>query len=205
MVYVILFPQLLIVVHFKQYCNTYGSVASYIIGFIARVSGGEPLMNLEPFIYFPFWNGTDQLFPFRTLAMVLSLISVLVFSFLTRYLFESGKLPPSWDILRCVVNIPEDVVRVSGSEVEPHEGEMSVMTGAMTDVRKYSATDEMNGRVNPALNLGSDSDEEAAQHMASITKLKHQQMSNSSATASPSHQPMLSNRKQSSTGNGMLL
>lgn len=200
LVYVILFPQLLIVVHFKQYCNTYGSVASYIIGFIFRVAGGEPLMNLEPFIYFPWWDGKDQLFPFRTLAMILSLISVIVFSMLTRYLFESGKLPPSWDFLRCVVNIPEDVVRVSGSEVEPHEGEMAVMTGALTDVRKYSATDEMNGRVNPALNLGSDSDEEAAAHMATVTKLKQQsQVKNSSASNSPSHQPMLSNKKASLT------
>ena len=130
------------VVHFKHYCNTYGSVASYIIGFLVRVSGGEPLMNLQPFIYFPFWDevNQEQLFPFRTLAMVLSLISVISFSMLTRYLFESGKLPPSWDVLRCVVNIPEDVVRVSGNEVEANEGEMSVMTGN-TSVRKYSATD----------------------------------------------------------------
>lgn len=27
-------------------------------------------------------------------------------------MFESGKLPPSYDVFRCVVNIPEDVVRV---------------------------------------------------------------------------------------------
>lgn len=155
-------------------------------------------MNLEPFIYFPWWDGKDQLFPFRTLAMVISLISVVTFSLLARYLFESGKLPPSWDILRCVVNIPEDVVRVSGSEVEPHEGEMAVMAG-LTNVRKYSATDEMNGRVNPALNLGSDSDEEAAQHKTSIAKTKQAQTSVGS-TASPSHQPMLSNRKASSSG-----
>ena len=201
LVYVILFPQLLIVVHFKHYCNTYGSVASYVIGFIARVSGGEPLMNLTPFIYYPGWNGTEQLFPFRTLAMVLSLISVISFSMLTRYLFESGKLPPSWDILRCVVNIPEDVVRVSGNEIEPHDGEMAVMTG-LNDVRKYSATDEMNGRVNPALNLGSDSDEEAGQALstsiAQRAKLQ-QQLSSGGSIDSPSHRPMITNRKASNS------
>lgn len=27
-------------------------------------------------------------------------------------MFESGKLPPSYDVFRCVVNIPEDVQRV---------------------------------------------------------------------------------------------
>lgn len=211
LVYVILFPQLLIVVHFKHYCNTYGSVASYVIGFLARVSGGEPLMNMPPLIYYPGWNGTEQLFPFRTLAMVLSLVSVIIFSMLTRYLFESGKLPPSWDFLRCVVNIPEDVVRVSGSEVEPPEGEMAVMTG-LTDVRKYSATDEMNGRVNPALNLGSDSDEEAAQHLAMSSmpvstagihhksKLQQQTSAGGASIDSPSHRPMIpTNRKESNS------
>lgn len=112
------------VVHFKNYCNTYGSVASYIIGLFFRVAGGEPLIDLEPFIHFPGWNGKEQMFPFRTLAMLLSLISVVVFSMLSKWIFESGRLPPSWDVLRCVVNIPEDVVRVG----EPQEGEMTAMS-----------------------------------------------------------------------------
>ena len=34
-----------------------------------------------------------------------------------RWLFEKGKLAPQWDLFRCVVNIPEDVVRVD----EPSE------------------------------------------------------------------------------------
>ena len=36
LVYVILFPQLLIVVHFKEWCNTYGSLGAYIIGLFFR-------------------------------------------------------------------------------------------------------------------------------------------------------------------------
>ena len=179
------------VVHFKKYCNTYGSVASYVIGFIFRVAGGEPLIGLEPFIYFPGWNGEEQLFPFRTLAMVLSLISVVAFSLLTQYIFESGKLPPSWDVLRCVVNIPEDVVRVE----EPQEGEMAVMTG-LTQVRKYSATDEMNGCVNPALSLGSDSDEDVEAH-----RQRNKRDNNISGVDSPSKRPMLNDPKKSAAKN----
>jgi high affinity choline transporter 7 len=123
-------------------------------------------------------------------------------------LFESGKLPPSWDFLRCVVNIPEDVVRVSGSgdELETNDamGEMAVMTG-LGEVRKYSATDEMNGRVNPALNLGSDSDEEASQQLASSVaqraKLQQQLSIGANSIDSPSHRPMISNRKAGSSAN----
>ncbi len=36
LVYVILFPQLLIVVHFKEWCNTYGSLSAYIVGLFFR-------------------------------------------------------------------------------------------------------------------------------------------------------------------------
>src|SRR5207245_2642389 len=46
LVYVVLFPQLLCVVHYKKYCNTYGSLSAYCIGLFLRIIGGEALMNL---------------------------------------------------------------------------------------------------------------------------------------------------------------
>lgn len=98
-------------------------------------------------------SGT-QLFPFRTLAMILSGSTLVFFSWFSNWVFFSGRLAPKYDFLRCVVNIPEDVQTVG----DPHEGEMTVM--ACHSVVKYNATDEMNGRVNPALSLGSDSDED---------------------------------------------
>lgn len=127
LVYVILFPQLLMVVHFKEYCNTYGSLAAYIMGFLVRVSGGEPLMFLDPLIKFPGWDEENnrQLFPFRTLAMVMSLVTLIGVSWWTKWVFESGRLAPGYDFFHCVVNIPEDIQRVG----EPsEEGEqMSMM------------------------------------------------------------------------------
>ncbi|KAG8252645.1 hypothetical protein J6590_053177 [Homalodisca vitripennis] len=157
LVYCILFPQLLMVVHFKHHCNTYGSLAAYIVAFVVRMSGGEPLLGLAPTIYYPGWDGERQLFPFRTMAMLASLITLVGVSAGTKHVFETGMLAPGYDWFRCVVNIPEDVVHVG----EPAEGEqMSVMTsgaggrgyGAATMVGK----DEMNGRVNPALETDDD-------------------------------------------------
>ena len=72
----------------------------------------------------------------------------------SRWVFETGRLPPKYDVLRCIVNIPDDVQKVG----DPHEGEMTMM--ACHSVVKYNATGEMNGRINPALTLGSDSDED---------------------------------------------
>ncbi|KAF6207661.1 hypothetical protein GE061_016108 [Apolygus lucorum] len=162
LVYVILFPQLLMVVHFKDHCNTYGSLAAYIVALVVRVSGGEPLLGLPATIHFPGYDEEDQkqLFPFRTMAMLLSLGTLAGVSWGTKHVFEVGYLSPGYDLFRCVVNIPEDVVRVD----EPAEGEMTVMTsGAMGPLYGTNATaatlvgkDEMNGRINPALETDDD-------------------------------------------------
>lgn len=74
-----------------------------------------------------------------------------------RMMFESGKLPPSYDYFRCVVNIPEDVQRV-GDPSESGE-QLSVMAGPLA--RSYGAAtmagkDERNGRINPALESDDD-------------------------------------------------
>lgn len=160
LVYVILFPQLLMVVHFKHHCNTYGSLAAYIVAFFVRLSGGEPLMGLDPFIRYPGFDeeGQRQMFPFRTMAMSMSLCTLVGVSWWTKWVFETGRLAPGYDFFRCVVNIPEDVQRV-GDELEDGEqmsvmasGAMGKLYGAATMVGK----DERNGRINPALEADDD-------------------------------------------------
>ncbi|KAH8278484.1 hypothetical protein KR018_003913 [Drosophila ironensis] len=159
LVYVILFPQLLMVVHFKKHCNTYGSLAAYIVALFIRLSGGEAILGLDPFIKYPGYDeeNKEQMFPFRTMAMLMSLITLIGVSWWTKMMFESGKLPPSYDYFRCVVNIPEDALRVG----EPSESgeQLSVMAGPLA--RSYGAAtmagkDERNGRINPALESDDD-------------------------------------------------
>ncbi|XP_050719785.1 high-affinity choline transporter 1-like isoform X1 [Eriocheir sinensis] len=156
LVYVILFPQLLMVVHFRNHCNLYGSLGAYIVGLIVRLLGGESMIGIPPIIKYPWYDEENevQLFPFRTLAMLLSGLFLVSASMFSRWVFETGRLPPKYDVFRCVVNIPDDVQKVG----EPQEGEMTMM--ACHSVVKYDATGEMNGRINPALTLGSDSEED---------------------------------------------
>ncbi|XP_017041190.1 high-affinity choline transporter 1 [Drosophila ficusphila] len=159
LVYVILFPQLLMVVHFKKHCNTYGSLSAYIVALAIRLSGGEAILGLAPLIKYPGYDEEtkEQMFPFRTMAMLISLITLVSVSWWTKMMFESGKLPPSYDYFRCVVNIPEDVQRV-GDPSESGE-QLSVMAGPLA--RSYGAAtmagkDERNGRINPALESDDD-------------------------------------------------
>lgn len=121
LVYVILFPQLLMVVHFRHYCNTYGSLSAYIVAALFRLGGGEELLRLPAAIHFPWYEPANpetgaweiQRFPFRTFCMLLSLFTLAAVSKLTDWLFHSGKLQAKYDYFRCVVNIPEDRIAVS--------------------------------------------------------------------------------------------
>ncbi|XP_075162329.1 choline transporter [Haematobia irritans] len=197
LVYVILFPQLLMVVHFKKHCNTYGSLAAYIIALFIRLSGGEALLGLPALIHYPGYDAENQtqLFPFRTMAMLISLVTLIVVSWWTKMMFESGKLPPSYDVFRCVVNIPEDVQRV-GDPAECGE-QLSVMAGPLG--RSYGAAtmagkDERNGRINPALETDDDLPVAEARRLNQQTAQEQVQKMLSSATGQ--------NRRDSSGSSG---
>lgn len=162
LVYVILFPQLLCVVHFPEWCNTYGSLFSYCLGLSIRLCGGEKLIGLPPLIEFPGFEppsaleleeaaernrrpfGT-QLFPFRTVAMILSLITIPLISQLMVYLFNSNTLKKNQDYFMCIVNIPDDEAQGSGDN---DEGETIGMTTNADTVKNYKAVDDVvNGGV----------------------------------------------------------
>lgn len=107
LVYIIIFPQLLCVLFVKG-TNTYGAAAGYVSGLFLRITGGEPYLYLQPLFFYPGYypdkNGIyNQRFPFKTLAMVTSFLTNIGISYLAKYLFESGTLPPKLDVFDAVV------------------------------------------------------------------------------------------------------
>ena len=99
LVYVMLFPQLVCVVYVRH-ANVYGSFSGYVVGLILRVLGGERIIGAPAIIEYPYYSDTyGQLFPYKSLAMVCTFITIIGVSYLTKYLFEHDKLPPSWDFL----------------------------------------------------------------------------------------------------------
>lgn len=114
LVFLFIFSQLLMVVHFKHHCNTYGSLSAYIVAFVVRLSGGESIIGLPALIHYPGYDEENerQLFPFRTMAMLMSLITLIGVSAYSKWIFETGRLAPQYDYFRCVVNIPDDAIRV---------------------------------------------------------------------------------------------
>jgi high affinity choline transporter 7 len=116
LVYVVLFPQLVTVVYFKN-TNTYGSMCAYWVGIILRLSGGEPLFNIKPFIPFPLYDAENQIqrFPFRTMSMLVSFALIIVVSRLAKFLFENNYIRKEWDIFHCVTNIPIESLALNES------------------------------------------------------------------------------------------
>jgi high affinity choline transporter 7 len=115
LVYVIIFPQLICVLFIKG-TNTYGSVAGYVFGLLLRIGGGEPYLKLPPFIYYPGWVAQEKIhhltgdvehyvqqrFPFKSISMLASFVANVAFSYLTKYLFESGTVSHKYDFLDAV-------------------------------------------------------------------------------------------------------
>ncbi|XP_032776647.2 high-affinity choline transporter 1 [Daphnia magna] len=102
LVYVLLFPQLLLIIHWKAHCNSYGSIVSMLTGFIFRILGGEPLLGLPVVLAYPYYDPElGQLFPFRTLCMIIALVSHMFVSLLASWMFKNNYVPVKWDVLHC--------------------------------------------------------------------------------------------------------
>uniref|UniRef100_A0A3Q4GAV5 High affinity choline transporter 1 n=1 Tax=Neolamprologus brichardi TaxID=32507 RepID=A0A3Q4GAV5_NEOBR len=146
LVYVIIFPQLLSVLFVKG-TNTYGSVAGYIFGLLLRIGGGEPYLKLPPFIYYPGWvtqekvhhltgdveHFVQQRFPFKSVSMAASLLANVFFSYLTKYLFESGMLSHKYDFLDAVVSKHSKEIMDKATLVSNHD---NIILSEMAPVRQ---------------------------------------------------------------------
>ncbi|XP_026296482.1 high-affinity choline transporter 1 isoform X2 [Apis mellifera] len=101
LVYVVLFPQLLTVVHWPSLVDTYGCLAGYFVAVVLRLCGGEKGLGVPALIEYPFYDveTQSQKFPFRTGAMLVALCTQLVTSFFTRNLLGKGYFPRCCDVL----------------------------------------------------------------------------------------------------------
>jgi len=82
-VYTLLFAQLITAL-FDKKANAIGSMAGFAVAFTLRIGGGDPTLGIPVLIKYPMIQDGLVLFPFRTLAMVSGLITIIVVSRLTQ-------------------------------------------------------------------------------------------------------------------------
>jgi len=76
LVYVLLFPQLVMVL-FSKSANRVGALAGLAVGLFLRLGGGEPSLGIQPFLPYPVVEGDGGTWlPFRTIAMLASLAAI---------------------------------------------------------------------------------------------------------------------------------
>ena len=82
-VYCLLFPALVCAL-FDRKANFAGALAGFLIAFLLRFGGGEPTLGIPALLPYPCDAEGVVIFPFRTLAMLSGLISIIVVSRLTQ-------------------------------------------------------------------------------------------------------------------------
>ncbi len=92
-VYVLLFPQLVTALFFKK-ANLAGSMAGFIVAFVLRFGGGDATLGIPVLINYPMIHDGEVLFPFRTLAMISGLLTIVAVSLFTQRWFPSKPLKP---------------------------------------------------------------------------------------------------------------
>ena len=89
-VYCLLFPALVCAL-FDPKANSYGAIAGFLVAAILRFGGGDAVLGLPIILPYPMIENGVVLFPFRTLAMISGLLTILMVSRLTQKL-EPGKV-----------------------------------------------------------------------------------------------------------------
>ncbi|XP_037515887.2 high-affinity choline transporter 1 [Rhipicephalus sanguineus] len=195
LVYVLLFPQFIVLFFMPSKINAYGAVAGFAIGLITRALCGEPQIGIPVMLRLPLYDEQrGQQFPFRTLCMLLSLACVLGGSAFAAYLFRSGRLEAQQDVWGCFqepsnvaaqtarsgfsTNAPSNVAAghslsaaasAQAAGTRPHGGGQEVTDRESTGEQRREHADRSSG-----LSRAASDDKEKSTSQAAHTSHRHQ-------------------------------
>ncbi|KAF6213405.1 hypothetical protein GE061_011127 [Apolygus lucorum] len=102
-IFVVLFPQLTLLIYAPNLSNIYGSSLSYFVALFLRILTGEPTLMVDAVIRWPLYDAetNTQYFPFRVTIMLISLAIMASVGFLAHFLFvRTEKIPMKYDFLK---------------------------------------------------------------------------------------------------------
>lgn len=128
------FPQLVCALWLKV-GNTYGSLMGMIVGLLMRILGGDQVLGIQAVIHYPYFDPkhNKQIFPFKIVAMLSSLATIVIVSYITHFIFNRNYLSKKFDIFNCF----QDQVE---KEITPDQHENSVMFSSVNNEHSSEET-----------------------------------------------------------------
>lgn len=123
-IYVVLFPQLTMTIYAPMFNNIYGSSFSYLIAIVLRILTGDDILQIPAAIKWPLYDEVEnvQLFPFRTVIMLIGWAVMIVVSATTWALFvKFNVLGPKYDFFRGFEE-PRHLIQLAAPSVAYAEG-----------------------------------------------------------------------------------
>ncbi|BES92593.1 solute carrier family 5 (choline transporter), member 7 [Nesidiocoris tenuis] len=92
-IFVVLFPQLTLIIYAPSVANIYGSSVSYFTALTLRILTGDDTIGVPASIRWPMFDSTrnEQYFPFRTTIMLIGTVIMIVVGYLAHVIFEKKK------------------------------------------------------------------------------------------------------------------
>jgi len=124
LVFVLLFPHLVLILHFPDLVNKYGMVVGFSTAFLLRALAGEQVLGYDAVIKFPYYEeGVDgkpgyQKFPFRIVCMLIHLALCLGVTWLSKELYRRGYLSGKRDFLKEFQEDEDTQTNYNGTVIE---------------------------------------------------------------------------------------
>eukprot|EP00092_Neocalanus_flemingeri_P035154 GFUD01038257.1.p1 GENE.GFUD01038257.1~~GFUD01038257.1.p1 ORF type:complete len:503 (+),score=122.31 GFUD01038257.1:142-1509(+) len=145
--YVMLFPQLLLVIYWSK-ANTYGSVFSFILTVILRLSVGDKYLGLPAAFSFgavtascPTVEDPDHMcegaLPYRTFIMLIGLVVHIIVSAATDLSFCMAEVDLRWDFLNCYQKMGSVIVMRNTREMDTPVKSLKDFKNALDTQAKY--------------------------------------------------------------------
>lgn len=111
--YTLIFPHLVAVLFFKV-ANGYGAAVGYITGLTVRILLGDRSVGLPVVLHLPGCTLEDGIYvqksPVRTISMLITFVTILLFSMVASLMFNHGLIPERWDLFNVKCNVPTSPV-----------------------------------------------------------------------------------------------